>query len=688
MAESIRKPNNLIFESSPYLLQHAHNPVQWQAWNDASLQQAQREDKPILISIGYSACHWCHVMERESFEDEKVAAFMNEHFVCIKVDREERPDLDHIYMEAVQILTGQGGWPLNMFLTPNGKPFYGGTYFPTMPAHGRPSWGQVLHGVVNSFKTNRAAINEQAQKLTEHIGKSATAYLTQDAVAVQQHEQPDFQTAIEKHVINCQKYFDTQYGGFGSAPKFPHFHNLLFLLQYSFYTKNEIASAHVFFTLDKMLQGGIYDQIGGGLARYSTDAYWLAPHFEKMLYDNALLIELLAETYAVTKNENYFDALLQTFGFIEREMLSPEGGFYAALDADSEGEEGKFYVWTKNEIENILKDEAEWFCEYFDVSENGNWEHTNILNRKISAADFAKKRNMDVGLLKQKLKSCSDELLTERNKRIRPGLDDKIILGWNAMMTIALAKAFQSTQHMPFKTAAGRNMDFLIEKFISEQNENIKLFHTYKNNQAAQPAFLDDAALLVQALIEIYQITFQKKYLLTAKKVTGYIINEFYDESSGTFYYTSSQQKDIILRKTELPDSVTPSGNSVMAHNLAKLAVVFDDNNYRTISDNMLLKIKTSAEKYPLSFGNWAILLLQQIFPLKEIAIVGNDFSQFSVEIMQHYIPAKILMASVKSDNDFALLANKPEDDDTRIYLCENNICYAAVKSVDEFLKL
>jgi uncharacterized protein YyaL (SSP411 family) len=680
--------NRLILESSPYLLQHAHNPVDWFAWSDEALQKAREEDKPVLISIGYSACHWCHVMERESFEDEKVAAFMNEHFVCIKVDREERPDLDQIYMEALQMLSGQGGWPLNMFLTPEGKPFYGGTYFPPQPAHGRPSWGQILYSVANSFKNNRAAINEQAEKVTDYISQSGKSYLTENVIKVDQDAENIFQGVIQNHFQNCRKYFDTVDGGFGSAPKFPHFHNVIFLLRYSFYTKNEEALNHALLSIDKMIQGGIYDQIGGGISRYSTDSMWLAPHFEKMLYDNALLIETLAEAYQITKNEIYTEKIHQIVAFIQREMLSAEGGFYAALDADSEGEEGKYYVWEQAEIEAILGDDAKWFCELFDIREHGNWEHKNILNQKYSLKEFSEHRNIDVALLKEKIKDCNEKLLNKRSSRIRPGLDDKIILGWNAMTNKALVKTYCATGNNSYKNIAVKNIEFLLEKFISSDNNGLNIYHTYKNGKATQPAFLDDLALLIDVLIEVYQISFDKRYLVLARQISDFTIKEFFSEENNVFYYSSAQQKDVILRKIELFDSVMPNGNSVMAHNLYRLAIIFDHNEYRKISDTMISQISQSAEKYPLSFGNWALMLLHQIYPVKEIAIVGNEFQQFADAIRQQYLPSAILMASLKADNEFPMLSNKVSDDKTGIYLCENNTCYAAVNSVDEFIKM
>lgn len=677
-------PNNLIKESSPYLLQHAYNPVDWFSWNNEALQKAKEEDKPILISIGYSACHWCHVMERESFEDDTTAAIMNKNFVCIKVDREERPDLDHIYMEAVQTLTGQGGWPLNMFLTPDAKPFYGGTYFPPQPAHGRPSWIQILNGVAQSFKTNRAAIEEQAERLTEHIKQTDKMHLKKQIINIDSTNNESYLPALEKHYLKLQAYYDKTYGGFGSAPKFPHTSNLLFLLRKFYFEKNESALQFALFTLTKMLNGGIYDQVGGGFARYSTDSYWLAPHFEKMLYDNAQLLQAMAEAYAITKESFYAESVAQTYSFLQRELVSEEGGYYAALDADSEGVEGKFYVWQKQEIEYLLNEDAGWFCEYFNITENGNWEHTNILNRNVSAKEYAQQKNIELTIFQQKLNNCINILLAERNKRIRPGLDDKILLGWNALMAKGLAVAYEATAKEEYKNAAIKNINFLIEKFVSLEKE--KIYHTYKNGNATYQAYLDDIASLIDALIAVYQISFNADYLHTAKAITDFAIQYFLDEEHQIFLFTSSQQTDIIIRKAEVYDSVVPSGNSQMAHALYKLAIIFDNNTYKKLSETLLAQLQESIEKYPLSFGNWAMLMQTQHYGIKEIALVGKDCFSIHQKIMPHYIPEKIIMASETENNQFVMLQGKLAGDKATIYICEQNVCHTATQNIEEAL--
>src|SRR5215831_16795946 len=430
--------NQLINESSPYLLQHAHNPVDWYPWGDEALQKAKKENKPILVSIGYAACHWCHVMEKESFENEETATLMNKHFVCIKIDREERPDLDQIYMDAVQTMTGSGGWPLNVFLTPDAKPFYGGTYFPPQRAFNRASWKEVLLVVSNAFQTKRSEIDSQAENLVDHLLQSNSFGLQNG-----HHETEIFsRKKVDEIFQNLMNSADKTWGGFGGAPKFPQTFCIQFLLRYYYVTGNEEALKQACLSLDKMIEGGIYDQAGGGFARYSTDAKWLVPHFEKMLYDNALLVSVLTEAYQLTKRKRYAEVIHETIEFIERELMHPGHGFYSALDADSEGEEGRFYTWDYNEVKKLLNEDAEIFCDFFDITEHGNWEGKNILNIKKSMEIFSSEKNISLGKLKAIIKTGRSVLLSERNKRIKPGLDDKIILSWNALMNTACSKAF------------------------------------------------------------------------------------------------------------------------------------------------------------------------------------------------------------------------------------------------------
>ena len=534
--------NRLSDETSPYLLQHAHNPVDWYPWGEEALQKAKEEDKPILISIGYAACHWCHVMEKESFEDESTAQIMNEHFVNIKIDREERPDLDHIYMDAVQAMTGSGGWPLNVFLTPSKRPFYGGTYFPPVRAFNRASWKETLLGVINVFKEKRNEIEEQAENLTGHLLQSNSFGLQKPG------GQSNLFTGkkLSESFANIMKAADKEWGGFGRAPKFPQTFTIQFLLRYAHIKGQEhtpkgsgdeeanVSFMQALLSLDKMIDGGIYDQIGGGFARYSTDTEWLVPHFEKMLYDNALLVSILSEAYQLTKKDKYANAIHETMNFVRRELLHPQYGFYSALDADSEGEEGKFYVWQKAEVDQILGSDADIFCRYYDITQEGNWEGKNILRVKTPIAHFALENNIELSTLENVLKEGRQKLLEKRNTRIRPLLDDKIILGWNALMNTASSKAYAATGNEEYRDLAIANMQFLLEKFYDKNSESF--FHTWKNEEAKYPAFLDDYAFLIQALIHLQEITADTIWLKQAKIIAEFVIDSF-NEPETVFFF-------------------------------------------------------------------------------------------------------------------------------------------------------
>ena len=457
--------NRLIRETSPYLLQHAHNPVDWYPWGNEAFDAAIAADKPILVSIGYATCHWCHVMERESFEDENIAAFMNEHFINIKIDREERPDVDAVYMEAVQAIAGNGGWPLNCFLTPERKPFYGGTYFPPRPMYGRASWGQVLQQLSNAWLTKKETILDQAERLVAVIARNERLFVNADVFDIQLEEVfvPEKAAAIYD---TMSRSFDRNHGGFGQAPKFPGTMSLQFLLEYARLSDRPEAAEFAFFSLDKMIMGGIYDQVGGGFARYATDQEWLAPHFEKMLYDNALLLGAVSDAYSLTRNEKYRKIIVQTMDFIEKDWLSPEGGFFAAYDADSEGVEGKYYVWDKAEIDKLLGADAEMFAAYFDVTERGNWEHSNILHVNRKAADVAEEYGLSEAAFLEKMDACKAVLLKYRKqRRIPPLLDDKLLLSWNAMMVQACCQTFAATGIDKYREMGVKAMDFIWSSF-------------------------------------------------------------------------------------------------------------------------------------------------------------------------------------------------------------------------------
>lgn len=678
--------NRLQHESSPYLQQHAGNPVDWYAWKSEAFERAEKEDKPILVSIGYSTCHWCHVMERESFENEEIAKLMNENFINIKVDREERPDVDQIYMDACQVFTGQGGWPLNCFLTPDGRPFYAGTYFPPHPAHSRPSWRQLLEYLTRVYREEREKVEKQADQLTARIRRTDEVFLEED-FSLETAAETSFSDEDQHRIFNnMQQHFDKTHGGFGGAPKFPNTMPLEYLLAYAHHYGEQEALHQVGRSLDKMIRGGIYDQLGGGFARYATDRAWLAPHFEKMLYDNGLLVSLLADAYKVTKRPLYRETIEETLGFIRREMTSPEGGFYAALDADSEGEEGKFYVWDKSEIEEVLGPEAELFCEFYGVSSAGNWEGKNILWREKSLAAFAVEKGMEEAGLREQLKRNRELLLEHRSQRVRPGLDDKILLGWNALMASGYAKAYQALREPAYLVAARRNLDLLLERF--RQGDGPALFHTYKGGNAQYDAFLDDYAFLIAALLDVYESSFEEQYLREAHRFAGYVRNHFMDEESGLFYYTGAEQTDVLMRKKELYDSAVPSGNSTMVHNLLRLSALFDDADMQREAVTMLGQLKEAIQKYPTTFAGWARATLSLAAPSWEIAVVGARALETAGALNEHFIPNHVMMAATDSDDRYPLLTGRPGGDPPKIYICQQYACQRPVTEVDEALKM
>jgi uncharacterized protein YyaL (SSP411 family) len=679
--------NRLSKETSPYLLQHQHNPVDWYAWGDEALQKAKADDKPILVSIGYSSCHWCHVMERESFEDVSTAEVMNRYFINIKIDREERPDLDHIYMDAVQAMTGSGGWPLNVFLTPDLKPFYGGTYFPPVRAYNRASWKEALHGVADAFKNRRNEIEEQANSLTAHL-QNANSFGTEKILKIDLPVEELFAKDSPQQMFDAiMNQADKEWGGFGRAPKFPQTFTIRFLLQYHHYTGNDEALKQACLSLDKMCMGGIYDHIGGGFARYSTDTEWLAPHFEKMLYDNALLVIALSEAYQLTTNETYKNTIVETLAFIEREMTSSDNGFYSALDADSEGVEGKYYTWSKNEIDELLKGDAELFCQIFDISEEGNWEHVNIPRLLISIDEFCKKQQLDQFELLQFVQKSKEHLLNERNKRIRPLLDDKILLSWNALMNTAYSKAFMATGDERYRQKAIESMQFLLTAFSSTQSST--LCHSYKDGVAKHNAFLDDYAFLIQALLTLQEITSDTGFLIQAKELTQTVLDLFAEDDTGFLFYTPAGEKDIIVRKKEVYDGATPSGNSVMAANLYYLGIVFNKPEWQQQSVRMTGSLQQAITRYPVSFGVWGMHLYSLLEGVNEIAIVGEGFEAGRDAVNQKYLPAKIIQASLKAHDEFPVLAGKtPSEKTPNFFLCKNYSCLNPVLEIENFLRI
>lgn len=555
------KANHLIDSQSPYLLQHAYNPVQWYPWGPEALDKAKLENKPIIVSIGYSACHWCHVMEHESFEDEATAKIMNAHFVCIKIDREERPDLDNIYMDAVQSMGLQGGWPLNVFLMPNQKPFYGGTYFPN------PNWKGLLQNIAEAYATH----HDELAKSAEGFGNSIKL---KEREKYRLADDPSRLTAEDlTHMAQkIASQMDPQWGGFNRSPKFPMPAVWDFLLRYAALKGDASLIEKVLFTLTKIGMGGIYDHLRGGFARYSVDSEWFAPHFEKMLYDNGQLLSLYAKAFQLSGDALFKEKINETVNWLQAEMLQEEGGFYAALDADSEGEEGKFYTWTHDELESMLDDEDAWFYECFNISEKGNWEKgVNILFQTHTYEEIAHKHGLEEEQLAQNLNEVKERLLKIRNLRTPPGLDDKVIAGWNGLTISGLAQAYWATANPLAKSLAIQNGTFILDHMLKGE----QLYRSYKNGEAYTPAFLEDYAAIIQGFIHLYQLTSEPRWLLVAKRLTAFVLEHFFDEDDGLFYFNNPDSETLIANKKEIFDNVIPSSNALMATNLHQLGRYF-----------------------------------------------------------------------------------------------------------------
>lgn len=678
--------NALINETSPYLLQHAHNPVQWYPWGEEALSLARKNDLPILVSIGYSACHWCHVMERESFEDDSVAAFMNQHFINIKIDREERPDLDHMYMDAVQAISGSGGWPLNVFLTPDTRPFYGGTYFPPTRAFNRSSWMEVLGAMSDVFNTKRDEVEQQAETLVNHL-RQANGFASSKKI-FDIDEVTSFYS-VENCKLMAEKLLnagDQKDGGFGKAPKFLQTALILYLFQYAHLSGYKPALNHAVFTLRKMLEGGIYDQLGGGISRYSTDTEWLVPHFEKMLYDNALFVSALCDAYQVTRDERFREGIISTLDFVHGELKGSEGGYFTALDADSEGVEGKFYVWQKSEITELLGDDAPMFCAYFNVTNEGNWDDTNILHIKEGGSDIAQKFGLAPDAFTKVIQHCKQILLRQRDKRTRPGLDDKILLNCNGLLLTAFCRAFAALGDEKYKQAAEELYAFIESKFTKGPSSG-SFYHTYKNGGAKYPAFLDDYAYLIEGLILLQEISSNQDYLTHASGLITFVMEHFSAEDSPFFYYTSRGQTDIIVRKVEVYDGATPSANAVMARNLLYLGTVFDNSTWREKGNNMLYAMEQACQQYPSSFGVWASTYLMESFGVNEITVAGGHFQPVLKDVLGKYIPNKILQSTTTHFyENRPMLKDKLNFAEPTIFLCRHYTCQSPVNTVDQLL--
>lgn len=676
-----RKANQLIAETSPYLLQHAYNPVNWYPWGPAALERAQRDDKPILLSIGYSACHWCHVMERESFENEEIARFMNERFINIKVDREERPDLDEIYMTAVQLITGQGGWPLTVFLVPDLKPFYGGTYFPPEDRWGRPGFRTVLQSIIAIYEKERHRVVEQSEKLTQHLQNL-------NALSVSQAPFTLLTPALlQRAYAHSLENFDRAHGGFSSAPKFPHSMELSFLLRYGQRTADRDAQQMVEQSLEKMGRGGIYDQLGGGFHRYSVDAQWRVPHFEKMLYDNALLVWTYLEAYQATKKSFYRRVVEETLEYVLREMTSPDGGFYASQDADSPEGEGAFFVWTPQEIKTVLGErDGALACEYFGVTETGNFEHgASVLHCPYSDEAFAARTGMDAKEFVQWRTSIKQRLFQARERRAKPARDEKILTAWNGLMISAFARAYQILGREEYLNAAKSAAQFCLLHLKHDR----KLSRCYKDGQAKLNGYLEDYAFFITALLDLYEASFDLIWLKEALALSQTMIEQFWDEASGGFFFTSRDHEALPVRSRSAYDGASPSGTSAALFALLRLAEFTDSRELRAKAEQTLRLYREPLERAPGGFSHMLCALDFYLGPVAQIAVVGfkhDARTRKILEVVQAcFRPNKIVALAgpeqlAEYEQFSPLFVGKTmRDDASTVYLCQNYACAAPI---------
>ena len=670
-------PNRLINETSPYLLQHAHNPVDWRPWGQEALDKAQTEDKPILLSIGYSACHWCHVMERESFEDERIAGMMNDNFVSIKVDREERPDIDNIYMNAVQALTGNGGWPLTVFLTPDGRPFYGGTYFPPDDNRGMVSFPRLLSAMADAYRNKRGDVIQATQQLLEQVRRMAEVPRAQEPLS------PD---VLHQAFQNLVSNYDFQNGGFGSAPKFPQPMTYEFILRYHKLTNSPRALEMVELAASRMATGGIYDQIGGGFHRYSTDPYWLVPHFEKMLYDNALLVRLFLHLFQATRNEFYRRIAEETLDYVIREMRDPAGGFYSSQDADSEGEEGKFFVWSKDELALILGEkDADLTSGYWGVSDTGNFEGRNILNVLQGAESYAAEAGISPEALAGAVSSAKAKLMEARERRIHPGRDDKALTAWNGMTLRSFAEAASILERDDYRQAATDCAEFLLRELVSEG----RLLRTYKDGKAHLNGYLEDYAYLADGLLYLYEATFDDRWLNEARHLADGMIDLFWEQAENGFYDTGRDHEDLVVRPRDVFDNATPCGSSVAVDMLLRLSVFTGDGEYSRRASSALRAMRQYLIRAPNGMGHWLCALDFYLSTPKEIAIVG-DLDDPSTKALLRTVhggclPNKVLAgaspeAAQASPASTPLLEGRTlVDKRPTAYVCQNYVCQLPV---------
>ncbi len=661
-------PNRLANETSPYLLQHADNPVDWYPWGDEALRLAAAGDRPILLSIGYAACHWCHVMAHESFEDPTTAAIMNTHFVNVKVDREERPDLDAIYMTAVQALTGHGGWPMTVFLTPDGKPFYGGTYFPPTPRYGMPAFQQVLLSVADAWEKRRGEVVESAGKIAGHLSRTVDLGVESGVLN---------EALLASALSQIMQRFDSSEGGFGPAPKFPPSMTLEFLLRMAQARDDAMALHMAEFTLTKMAHGGMYDQIGGGFARYATDAHWLVPHFEKMLYDNALLARVYLHAWQVTGNALYRRIVEETLDFVVRELRHPEGGFYSSYDADSEGVEGKFYVWSAADIEALLGDEAPLFMAYYDVTPQGNWEGHNILNVKHPPELVAARFGLTPDVLDARLAAARRTLYDARAQRVWPGLDDKVLTAWNGLMLAAFAEAGRVLGRADYTAVATANAHFLHRAL---RRPNGRLLRSWKAGAGARyNAYLEDYAYLADGLLALYQTSFDPRWFAWAQELAGLMLAHFSDAEHGGFYDTSDDHEALLQRPKEVQDNATPSANAMAAHVLLKLSLYTGHGDWWDTAEQMTSALYGALAQYPTGFAHWLCAAAFILGSPQELAIAGDPADPDTQALLavagQGYRP-NLVTAVGSPDDGVPLLAGRvPRDGRATAYLCRRFVC-------------
>ncbi len=675
MQNSNKHTNRLIDETSPYLLQHAHNAVDWHSWNDETFEKARREDKPILLSIGYSACHWCHVMEHESFEDEATAKLMNENFVNIKVDMEERPDVDKIYMSFVQLTTGSGGWPLTVFMAPDQVPFFGGTYFPPEPRFNMPSFSQILISVSEAYRERRDEVLRSANEVLGEIRRVGFGEMTPTNLEIEQ---------LDSAFRGFVSTFDAANGGFGGAPKFPAPMSLEFLLKYYKRTGEEKALDIVTTTCKKMAQGGIYDQLGGGFHRYSVDAIWLTPHFEKMLYDNAQLARVFLHLYQITNDEFFKKIAIETLDYVEREMLDQKGGFYSAQDADTEGVEGKYFVWTPEELAKILDEQdARYFAFYYDVSDAGNFEGENILNVKNSISETASAFEVSQDVMESSLESSRKKLFIAREKRVKPTRDEKVLTAWNGLMLAAFAEASAILDSDEYLEIARRNADFLLAELRADE----RVLRTWKDGTAKLNGYLEDYANLADGLFELFQVSGEEKYLVESRALADLLIDHFWDEDAGGFYFTSNDHEVLLIRSKDFYDNATPSGNSVATDILVKLAKVFGDEKYERHAERVLRLIADQIRRHPGAFGRVLSTLEFHLGDVKEIVILGEHGNKLEREVWKGFYPNKVVVASrSETGGDLTpLLGGKTRlDGKSTAFVCRNFTCQRPVTSAEE----